>query len=377
MFIDSATIAVQSGKGGDGAVSFRREKFVPRGGPDGGDGGRGGDIILVAQQRMHTLLRFRYERQFTAQAGGQGGGNNRHGKNAADIHIAVPVGTVVYAVGTDEPLIDLDRDGSGVVAARGGRGGRGNARYATPVRQTPRFAEKGEPGETRELRLELKLLADVGLIGLPNAGKSTLLARVSAATPKIAEYPFTTLEPQLGVVGVGERSFVMADLPGLIEGAAQGRGKGTDFLRHAERCRLLLHIVDVSGGFAGEAEPWPSFQTINREVALYGAGLEQLPMLVVLNKIDMPAARDYLPDMTRDIERAGYRYFTISALTGDGIEPLLYAIDRSCAGRKKAKRRRSIAACRNVPHCGANNGNWKSTCSMKDCGRSPAPASSG
>ncbi len=326
MFIDVATITVQSGKGGDGAVSFRREKFVPRGGPDGGDGGRGGDIIIIAENRMRTLLRFRYERHFTAAAGGNGGGNNRHGKNAKDIIVKVPVGTMVYATGQAEPLIDLDRDGSGVVVASGGRGGRGNARYATPVRQTPRFAEKGEPGDMRELRLELKLLADVGLIGLPNAGKSTLLARVSAATPKIADYPFTTLEPQLGVVGVGEHSFVMADLPGLIEGAAQGRGKGTDFLRHAERCRILLHIIDVSGGFAGEAEPWPAFETINREVALYGAGLEQLPMLIALNKVDMPTAQDYLPEMTRNLERAGYRYFTISALTGEGVEPLLFHI---------------------------------------------------
>lgn len=327
MFIDIANITVQSGKGGDGAVSFRREKFVPRGGPDGGDGGKGGDVILIAENRMHTLLRFRYERHFTADAGGGGSGNNRHGKNAKDIIIKVPVGTVVYAVGEPEPLIDLDRDGSGVVLARGGRGGRGNARYATSVRQTPRFAEKGEPGEMRELHFELKLLADVGLIGLPNAGKSTLLARVSAATPKIADYPFTTLEPQLGVVSVGERNFVMADLPGLIEGAAQGRGKGTDFLRHAERCRILIHIIDVSGGFAGESEPWPAFQTINREVALYGAGLEKLPMLIALNKVDMPTAQDYLPEMQRELERAGYRAFTISALTGAGVEPLLYQID--------------------------------------------------
>jgi len=337
MFIDLANITVKSGKGGDGALSFRHEKFVPRGGPDGGDGGRGGDVILVAENRVHTLLRFRYERHFSGDAGGNGGGNDRHGKNAKDVVVTVPVGTVVYEQGSDVPLVDLDRDGLSVVVAHGGRGGRGNAHYATPERQTPRFAEKGEPGEARELRLELKLLADVGLIGLPNAGKSTLLSRVSAATPKIADYPFTTLEPQLGVVGVGERSFVMADLPGLIEGAAQGRGRGTDFLRHAERCRILLHIVDVSGGFAGETEPWPSFETINREVALYGAGLERLPMLVALNKTDMPSAQDYLPDMQRNLDRAGYRYFMISALTGEGIDPLLYTVDEILRQQEEAE----------------------------------------
>jgi GTP-binding protein len=327
MFIDQTKIYVHSGKGGDGAVSFHREKFVPRGGPDGGDGGRGGDIILVAENRVRTLLRFRYERRFVADAGSKGDTNQRSGRNAKDIIVKVPIGTMIYEVEGSEPLADLDRDGMSVIIARGGRGGRGNQHYATPTRQIPRFAEKGEPGEIRELRLELKLLADVGLIGLPNAGKSTLLARVSAATPKIADYPFTTLEPQLGVVGVNDRSFVMADLPGLIEGAAHGRGKGIDFLRHAERSRVLLHIVDASGGFAGEQDPWQSFLTINREVALYGAGLEQLPMLVALNKVDLPMAQDFLPDLQKNLEQAGYRYFLISAVTGDGIDSLLFAID--------------------------------------------------
>jgi len=328
MFIDQAKITVHSGKGGDGAISFRREKFVPRGGPDGGDAGRGGDVIIVAENRIRTLLRYRYDRRFAAEDGGNGGGNNRHGKNAHDVVIKVPVGTVVIDDETNEPLVDINRNGMSAIIAIGGRGGRGNSRYATPSQQTPRFAEKGEPAEERKLRLELKLLADVGLIGLPNAGKSTLLSRLSAADPKIADYPFTTLEPQLGVVAVGEdRSFVMADLPGLIEGAAQGRGKGIDFLRHAERSRVLLHIVDVSGGFGGELDPWESFLTINREIAQYGVTLEGLPMLVALNKIDVPAAQDYLPDMVRNLERAGYRYFTISAVTGEGIDPVLYAID--------------------------------------------------
>ncbi|MHB9025677.1 MAG: GTPase ObgE [Armatimonadota bacterium] len=327
MFIDQAAINVHSGKGGDGAVSFRREKFVPRGGPDGGDGGRGGDVMLVAVNRVRTLLRFRYERRFSAGHGGNGSGNNRHGKNGPSVRVDVPVGTIVYEAGIDEPLVDLAREGMSAVVALGGRGGKGNSHYATPTRQVPRFAEKGEPGENRELRLELKLLADVGLIGLPNAGKSTLLSRVSAATPKIADYPFTTLEPQLGVVGIDDHSFVMADLPGLIEGASHGRGKGIDFLRHAERSRVLLHIVDVSGGFGGEIEPWEAFQTINREIALYGAGLERLPMLVALNKIDVDTAEILLPDMVEQLDRAGYRHFPISAATGEGIEPLLRAID--------------------------------------------------
>jgi len=338
MFIDQAKITVRSGKGGDGIVSFRREKFVPRGGPDGGDGGTGGDVIFVAENRVRTLLRFRYDRRFEADPGGNGGGNQRHGKNGKDITIKVPVGTVIFEEGATEPLVDLNRDGMTVVLANGGHGGWGNAHYATPARQVPRFAEKGEAAEHYNLRMELKLLADVGLIGLPNAGKSTLLSRVTAAEPKIADYPFTTLEPQLGVVAVGEHSFVMADLPGLIEGAAQGRGKGVEFLRHAERSRVLLHIVDVSGGFAGELEPWESFETINREVALYGAGLERLPMVVALNKVDVPSAEDYLPDMKRNLERAGYRYFTISAVTGEGIEPLLYALDAIISEQEEAER---------------------------------------
>jgi GTP-binding protein len=327
-FIDEAVIHIASGKGGDGAVSFRREKFVPRGGPDGGDGGRGGDVILVARNRARTLLRFRYERHFSAENGGDGRGNQSSGKKGHHVILEVPVGTVVYEQGEAEPLVDLVRDGMRAVVARGGRGGRGNMHYATPTRQTPRFAEKGEPGDSRDLRLELKLLADVGLIGLPNAGKSTLLARTSAAKPKIADYPFTTLEPHLGVVQVTmERSFVMADLPGLIEGASHGRGRGTEFLRHAERSRVLLHVLDVSGGFAGEQDPWEAFLTINREIAQYGAGLERLPMLVALNKTDLPDAEVFREDVERNLERAGYRYFPISAATGDGVPALLFAID--------------------------------------------------
>jgi GTP-binding protein len=327
MFIDQAKISVRSGKGGDGIVSFRREKCVPRGGPDGGDGGRGGDVIFVAQRRVRTLLRFRYDRRFDADAGAAGQGKDKHGKNGSSITIHVPVGTQIFDLESGDLLVDLVRDGMSAVVVRGGRGGRGNAQYATAIRQVPRFAEKGEPGDTRELRLELKLLADVGLIGLPNAGKSTFLARVTAAKPKIADYPFTTLQPQLGVVAAADTSFVLADLPGLIEGAAEGKGMGLDFLRHAERCRVLLHLVDVSGGFAGEQDPWESFLTINHEVAQYAGGIEGLPMLIALNKTDVPVGQERLAELQARVTEAGYRAFPISAVTGEGVDALIFAID--------------------------------------------------
>lgn len=327
MFIDTANITVRSGKGGNGIASFRKEKFIPRGGPDGGDGGSGGDVILVAQNRVRTLLRFRFDKKFAATPGSDGGTKNCHGKNGKDITIAVPIGTMVYDEGTGDLLVDLDHEGMKAVVVKGGRGGRGNARYATPVRQVPHFCEKGQPIDERVLRMEMKLLADIALLGMPNAGKSTLLARTSAATPKIADYPFTTLEPQLGVVAVGERSFVMADLPGLIEGAAEGRGKGIDFLRHTERSRVLLHIVDVSGGFGGDMDPWESFNTINHEVASYGAGLETRPMIVALNKCDLPDSEVYLEDICPRLDELGLPYYQISAVTGQGVDTLLFAVD--------------------------------------------------
>ncbi len=322
MFIDLAKITVNSGDGGNGVVAFHREKFVPRGGPDGGDGGKGGDIIITAQPRIRTLLRFRYERKFKADNGGHGSGNNCHGKNAKNINIFVPIGTVIYEEGSDEPLADLNRAGMSAIVAIGGRGGKGNQHYATPSRQIPRFAEKGEPGDSRSLRLELKLLADVGLIGLPNAGKSTLLAALSAARPKIADYPFTTLEPQLGVVGIDDESFVLADLPGLIEGAAEGKGRGIDFLRHAERSRLLLHIVDVSGGFAGEIDPLEAFETVNKEVHQYGEKLQNLPMVVALNKNDLPTAAENNEKMMELLQKEGYPVYPISAATHAGLTEL-------------------------------------------------------
>jgi len=327
VFIDTAKITVRSGKGGNGVASFRKEKFIPRGGPDGGDGGRGGDVILVAENRVRTLLRFRYEKNFAATPGADGGQKDCHGKNGKDITIPVPIGTMIYDHDSGELLVDLDHDGMKAVVVQGGRGGRGNARYATPVRQVPHFCEKGQPIDARTLRLEMKLLADVALLGMPNAGKSTLLARTSAATPKIADYPFTTIEPQLGVVAVGERSFVMADLPGLIEGAAEGKGKGIDFLRHTERSRVLLHIVDVSGGFGGDMDPWEAFTTINHEVASYGAGLETRPMIVALNKCDLPDSEVYLEDIVPRLDELGLQYFQISAVTGAGVDPLLFAVD--------------------------------------------------
>ena len=327
MLIDQAKIYIKSGKGGNGCVAFHREKFVPRGGPDGGDGGRGGNVIMVAENRVRTLLKFRYERKFVAVNGGDGSGNQCSGKKGKDIKITVPVGTVVFIEGEDEPIVDLNKPGMKAIIASGGRGGRGNQHYATPSRQVPRFAENGEPGEEMNLKLELKLLADVGLIGLPNAGKSTFLSRVTAATPKIADYPFTTLEPQLGVAeDGGSYTFVIADLPGLISGAAEGRGQGLDFLRHAERSRVILHLVDISGGFAGELKPIESYNTINRELNEYGKKITDLPMIVALNKADIYADEDMVKEFTDLLDREGIAYHMISSVTGEGVDKLIYAI---------------------------------------------------
>jgi len=325
--IDQAKIYIKSGRGGNGCVAFHREKFVPRGGPDGGDGGRGGNVIMVAENRVRTLLKFRYERKFVATNGGDGSGNQCSGKKGKDIKITVPVGTVVYIEGEEEPIVDLNKPGMKAILASGGRGGRGNQHYATPSRQTPRFAENGEPGEELNLKLELKLLADVGLIGLPNAGKSTFLSRVTAAAPKIADYPFTTLEPQLGVAKDGSGyTFVIADLPGLISGAAQGRGQGLDFLRHAERSRVILHIVDISGGFAGELDATESFLTINGELDQYGEKISALPTIVALNKEDVYADEEMVNKFIDLLDREGIPHYMISAATGEGVDALLYAM---------------------------------------------------
>ncbi len=325
MFLDEATIHVRAGGGGDGAMSFRREKHVPRGGPDGGDGGHGGDVVLVADAGLNTLVDFRQLRQFKARRGGNGEGNQRSGKHGDSVEIRVPVGTVVAETASGETAADLVHDGQRAMVARGGRGGRGNIHFATSTHQTPRFAEKGEPGEERTFRLDLKLLADVGLVGFPNVGKSTLISRVSAARPKIADYPFTTLVPNLGVVSVDVgKSFVVADIPGLIEGAHEGAGLGHQFLRHVERTRVLAHLLDVSG-LTGR-DPWEDYQVIQRELAAYSPRLAGVPQTVVLNKVDMPDSAAVLAALDSRLEALGRPRFRVSALTGEGLQPLVYAL---------------------------------------------------
>lgn len=319
MFYDFAKIYVKAGDGGNGVISFRREKYVPEGGPDGGDGGRGGDVILVADQGLRTLVDFKYRRHYKAQRGEHGQGKNMHGRSAEDLVIKVPVGTIVRNAETGQILGDLVKDGQRLVVAKGGRGGRGNARFLSNRNKAPRLAEKGEPGEELWITLELKLLADVGLVGLPNAGKSTLISKISAAKPKIADYPFTTLTPNLGVVKIDDHSFVVADIPGLIEGAHAGAGLGHDFLRHIERTRVLIHVVDV--GDVYDRDPYQDFLTINRELELYNPALAQRPQLIAANKIDVTGAEENLKDFLSKVQ--GYEVFPISAVTGEGIEPLM------------------------------------------------------
>src|SRR5512143_2804523 len=293
MFIDEATIRVKAGDGGNGCLAFRREKFVPRGGPSGGDGGRGGDVIMESSERHNTLIHFRYNPEYKAERGRHGEGSNCKGSDGQDVILKVPVGTIVYDETNGEVVHDFQGPDERVIVARGGRGGRGNAQFKTSTNQAPRHVEPGRPGEERALRLELKLLADVGLVGYPNVGKSTLISRISAARPKIANYPFTTLEPNLGVVQIGKReegdSFVVDDIPGLIEGAHEGAGLGIQFLKHIERTRLLVHIIDVSEA-SGRPDPVEDFKVIMAELGSFGAGLEKKPMLLVANKID--AAQD-------------------------------------------------------------------------------------
>jgi len=325
MFVDEAIIRVKAGDGGNGCVAFRREKYVPRGGPSGGDGGRGGDVILVASLHHNTLLHFRFNPEHRAERGRHGEGSNRSGRSGADLEVPVPVGTVVYDADSGEPLFDFTAPGQRFVAARGGRGGRGNQHFATPTRQAPDFAEKGQPGEERRLRLVLKLLADVGLVGFPNAGKSTLISRISAARPKIADYPFTTLEPHLGVVQMPDlRTFVVADIPGLIEGAHEGHGLGDRFLRHIERTRLLLHLVDVSE--ASGRDPRRDFDVILAELASYSEELARKPMFVVATKLDVLQDRRRLESLRRKARRKGLPFFAISAVTGLGLNELLHAV---------------------------------------------------
>jgi len=328
MFIDEAIIRVKAGDGGNGCVAFRREKFVPRGGPSGGDGGKGGDVIMESSERHNTLVHFRFNPEHKAQRGRHGEGSNKTGREAEDVVLKVPVGTILYDNETGERVHDFSCPDETIIIARGGRGGRGNARFATSTHQAPRECEPGRPGEERAYRLELKLLADVALVGFPNVGKSTLISRISAARPKIADYPFTTLQPNLGVVAVGEepdvKSFVVADVPGLIEGAHTGAGLGTQFLRHIERTRLLVHLVDVSDG-SGRPDPVKDVEVIMGELASFGAGLEQKPMIMAASKIDV-ANKDKLANLKRYCKKHGLDLFPISAVTGKGIDDLKYVM---------------------------------------------------
>jgi GTP-binding protein len=327
-FVDEARIHVKAGDGGNGCISFRRERFIPRGGPDGGDGGKGGDVIFQADAQLSTLLDFTYPKQFRAQRGSHGKGKNQTGRNGKDLILRIPVGTLVREDQTGEVLQDLLFDGQSFVAARGGRGGRGNARFATPTHRAPRRAEKGEPGEERWLRLELKLLADVGLIGFPNVGKSTLLSKISSARPKIGDYPFTTLVPNLGVVSrEGERPFVVADIPGLIEGAAQGAGLGLAFLRHVERTRLFIHLLELCGD--PSREPIRDFHALNQELKSYDPVLLEKMQIVALNKIDLPSVRERAGDLEKEFKKMGYPFYRISGKTGEGTEEMVEGVCRT------------------------------------------------
>jgi GTP-binding protein len=326
MFIDEVKIKVKAGDGGNGCLAFRREKFVPRGGPSGGDGGRGGDVVMVANSNYNTLLHFRFNPEHTAERGRHGEGSNRTGREGESTEVPVPVGTIVYDADTGEQLVDFNEAGQRFRVAKGGRGGRGNARFTSSTHQTPTEHEDGRPGEERRLRLELKLLADVGLIGFPNAGKSTLISRISAAKPKIADYPFTTLEPNLGVVSANDdyTSFVVADIPGLIEGAHEGHGLGIQFLRHVERTRLLVHLVDVSE--SSGRDPVNDFQVILTELASFSEELAAKPMFVVASKIDVAQDQARIESVRSLADERGLPFFQISAVTGQGIDVLKRAM---------------------------------------------------
>jgi GTP-binding protein len=328
-FIDEAVVSVSAGAGGNGCVAWRREKFVPRGGPAGGDGGKGGDVVFVADPSLATLRDQKYQPEIRAAAGGAGGGNQRTGADGADAVVRVPVGSVLRDPDAGEgaaPLADLAEPGARFVAARGGQGGRGNARFATPTRQTPDFATPGQPGESRRVRLSLKLLADVGLVGLPNAGKSTLLRRISAARPRVADYPFTTLFPHLGVVAFDEKRFVVADIPGLIEGASEGVGLGDRFLRHVERTRVLVHLLDGAALLDPSRDLVAEYDVIRRELEAYGADLAERRELVFLNKLDLIADRALLEPILKGLAERGCRVLLGSGVSGEGVAELVRAM---------------------------------------------------
>ena len=335
MFVDEAKIWVRAGAGGNGCVAFRREKYVPRGGPSGGDGGDGGDIILEANPHDNTLLRFRYNPEFKAERGGHGEGSNCHGKSAEDLILQVPLGTVVLDEDTGEQIADLATSGQRITVAEGGRGGRGNARFVKPWHQAPREHEEGQPGQERRLKLELKLLADVGLVGFPNAGKSTFISRISAARPKIANYPFTTLEPHLGVVSADlqkshhpmhekMRTFVVADLPGLIEGAHEGAGLGHRFLKHVERTRIIAHLIDTSD--AAEHDPIKAFEIIVNELREFSEDLAAKPMIVVATKLDATTDKKHLETLRKFCKKRKLEFHAISSASGEGIREVVRAL---------------------------------------------------
>ena len=338
MFIDHSKISVKAGDGGNGCVAFRREKFVPKGGPSGGDGGAGGSVFVVASGRLNTLYHLQFKREWKAGRGQHGMGSNCSGHAGDDVFIELPIGTVVRDADTGELLADLTEDGAKVLVAKGGRGGQGNQHFATATRQAPRFAQPGEAGEERSLAIELKLIADVGLIGLPNAGKSTLISVISAARPKIADYPFTTLVPNLGVVSIDDDTFVVADIPGLIEGAHEGHGLGDRFLRHVERCSILVHLVDLSAG----ENPAADAEVIERELALYSEMLAEKPRLICGSKLDsaFPGAPESLRGYA---ERRGYAYHEISAVVGTGVEELLRKLNPIVKSGRSASEPQDVA----------------------------------
>ncbi len=329
-FIDESKIYVKAGDGGNGCCSFRREKFVPKGGPDGGDGGKGGDVIIEASPRIHTLLDQRYHPHYKSQRGQHGKGKNCTGRSGDDTVIHVPVGTVIKDAATSEIVVDLVTEGQSFILARGGGGGRGNAKFATPTMQAPRYCEHGKPGEERDFLLELKLLADVGLVGFPNAGKSTLISRVSSARPKVADYPFTTLSPNLGVVRWKNNDFVMADIPGIIEGAHEGVGLGLKFLRHIERTRIIVYVVDLSP--FTQRDPKEELTILMRELEAYSPDLVNRRQIVILNKSDLAEARERAKDVVAFVKDEGYPCFIASAATGEGIDAVLDEIIKDLNG---------------------------------------------
>jgi GTPase len=329
-FIDEATIHVKAGDGGNGCVAFRREAHVPRGGPSGGDGGDGGSVVLVADGQLHTLLDFKYRRHFSAPRGEDGRNKDQYGRGGDELLLPVPVGTVAYDAASGELLADLAESGARFVAAQGGRGGQGNIHFATAWNRAPRESTPGTAGEARTIRLELKLLADVGLLGFPNVGKSTFIARVSRARPKIADYPFTTLQPNLGVVSLGdERQLVMADIPGLIEGAADGAGLGHRFLRHVERTRVLLHLLDASPLAGPDRNPLSDFDILNRELARYAPDLAARPQVVALNKLDVTEVREQWEELAKSFASRGIQLHAVSGATGEGVKELLDEVWRA------------------------------------------------